>query len=293
LFVEDVIWNSESSDYRKLLLADYLFMNRRMAEFYGADTNQFTMEIEVVLPPGDQTEAAYRAQGIASGEPLTEKRMVYDDQKFVKVAVDSKERSGVITHPYLLSTFSYFKSSSPIHRGVFLTRNIVGRTLRPPPAAIQFKDGNFDPGLTMRQKVTELTSPAACMGCHSIINPLGFTLENFDGVGRLRGIDNESKVDTTSDFLTSDGETIRLTGARDVAEYAAGSVEAPQAFVRQLFQQLVKQPVNAYGADTLEELRESFVAADFNVRKLVVEIVRLSALHGAAERKSLRITSNN
>jgi hypothetical protein len=59
----------------------------------------------------------------------------------------------------LLSTFAYFKSSSPIHRGVFLTRNIVGRTLKPPPAAIKFMDGSFDPGMTMRQKVTQLTSP--------------------------------------------------------------------------------------------------------------------------------------
>lgn len=292
LFVQDTIWDQDSSDYRKLLLADYVFMNRRLAEFYGSEINQFTAEVDVVLPPGDYIEAAYRAQGMLSGEPLTEKRPVTDEQKFVKVAMDPKQRAGVITHPYLLSTFAYFKSSSPIHRGVFLTRNIVGRTLKPPPAAIKFMDGNFDPGMTMRQKVAELTSPAACQGCHTIINPLGFTLESFDGVGRFRTMDNGKAVDTSSDFVTSEGDTIRFTCARDVAEYAAGSPEAHKAFVRQLFQQLVKQPVNAYGVDTLEKLRSSFVGSNFNVQKLVVEIVRTAALHGNAK-SNIKITSAN
>jgi hypothetical protein len=291
LFVEEVVWKNDASDYRQLLQADYLFMNRRMAEFYGAETNQFTAEIEVTLPPKDDMEAAYRAQGMISGEPLSERRLVYDDHKFVPVKMDPTERAGVLTHPYLLSTFAYYKSSSPIHRGVFLTRNIVGRALRPPPAAIQFMDGNFEPGLTMRQKVTELTSSAACMSCHSVINPLGFSLENFDGVGRFRTMDNGKTVDTVSEFPTSDGDTIRIERARDVADYAARSPQAHAAFVRQLFQQLVKQPINAYGAETLDRLTEFFAGANFNVQKLAAEIVKLAALHDDSS-SSVKLTSN-
>ena len=78
---------------------------------------------------------------------------------FVKVTFDPKQRSGVVTHPYLLAAFSYQKSTSPIHRGVFLTRNIVGRALKPPPMAMTFKDEDFAPNLTMREKVAQLTSP--------------------------------------------------------------------------------------------------------------------------------------
>src|SRR5690606_18644463 len=92
-------------------------------------------------------------------------------QKFEKYTFDPKLRAGVLTHPYMLTALAYYRSSSPIHRGVFLSRHIVGRALKPPPAAIQFMDGRFDPGMTMREKVTELTSPAACQGCHVIINP--------------------------------------------------------------------------------------------------------------------------
>jgi mono/diheme cytochrome c family protein len=241
LFLEDAIWG-ESSDYRTLLLADYLLVNQRLAGFYGLGTN------------------------------------VTDD--FVKVPVDPKERAGVLTHPYLLSAFSYQKSTSPIHRGVFLTRNIIGRALKPPPMAVAFKDAEFAPNLTMREKVAELTRPQACQTCHSVINPLGFSLEHFDAVGRFRTSEKEQPIDAVSDYTTDDGRTIRLTGARDLAEFAAGSEQAQQGFIEQLFHQVVKQPWLAYGPDVMSRLHRSFLASGCNVRQLLVEISVVSALHG-------------
>jgi hypothetical protein len=240
MFIEDVVW-SPKSDYRELLLADYLYLNSRLAKLYGAE-----------LP---------------------------DDSDFQKVKFNSKLRTGVVTHPYLLSVFAYHKSSSPIHRGVFLTRNIVGRALKPPPMAIQFMDDRFDPSLTMREKVSELTRPAACQGCHSVINPLGFSLEGYDAVGRVRTTDNQKPVDASGEYTTSDGKTVRLRGPRDVAEYAARSKEAQMGFIQQLFHHIVKQPAAAYGPDTLEKLRKSFAKTEYNIQQLVIEIVKTSAAH--------------
>lgn len=241
LFLDDVVW-SESSDYRRLLLEDDLFINNRLAKFYGVDTN------------------------------------VTDD--FLKVSLDPRQRSGVITHPYLLAAFSYPKASSPIHRGVFLTRNIVGRALKPPPMAVSFNEADFAPNLTMREKVAELTRPQACQGCHSVINPLGFSLEHYDAVGRFRTRDGGKPIDAASDYLTDGGETVRLKGARDVAEFAVGSEHAHRAFIEQLFHQVVKQPARAYGPDTLERLRGAFVNSGFNIQKLLVDIATLAAWHG-------------
>src|SRR5688500_10716176 len=177
-----------------------------------------------------------------------------------------------IPRPLTSTLFPYTTLFRSIHRGVFLTRNIVGRALKPPPAAIEFMDDRFDPSLTMREKVTELTRPAACQGCHVVINPLGFSLENFDAVGRFRTIDNNKPIDATGDLLTSDGKTIRLTGPRDVARYAATSPEAHAAFIRQLFHYVVKQPEGAYGGDTLERLREEYVASELNIQRSIVEV---------------------
>jgi hypothetical protein len=240
LFLETVVW-SDHADYRELLLADYLYVNPTLAEFYG-----------VSLPEHDE---------------------------FSRVAVASQHRAGVLTHPYLLALFAYPKTTSPIHRGVFLTRNIVGRGLKPPPVAVAFKDAEFDPSLSMREKVETLTRPEACQACHATINPLGFSLEHYDAVGRFRTSDGDRPVHASSDYVTTDGQTIHLTNARDLARHAAGSPPAHHAFIEQLFHQIVKQPVRAYGPDAIEQLRASFAASEFNIRQLIVDIALLSALH--------------
>jgi len=175
--------------------------------------------------------------------------------------------------------YAYHKNSSPIHRGVFLTRNVMGRTLKPPPEAIEFKDDRFDPTLSMREKVEQLTKPTSCQGCHSVINPLGFSLESFDGVGRFRTSDSGKPVNTASDYPATDGGTVRFTDARSVAAYAAASPDAQRGFVQHLFHHLVKQPVQAYGPGALESLRGSFLASGFNMRELAAGIARTAALH--------------
>jgi hypothetical protein len=239
LFAESIVW-SEQSDYRQLLLGDTILMNDRLAKFYG--------------------------QKVAPGAG------------FQPVKMDAEQRGGVLTHPYVLATFSYTKSSSPIHRGVFLTRNILGRMLKPPPMAIAFMDDKFDPSFTMREKVTELTAKPACMSCHVTINPLGFSFERFDAVGRVRATDNQKPVDAVSDYTTSDGNVIKLTGARDVAKHAAESAAGQLGFVRNLFQSLVKQPPTAYSPELLGQLADRFRADNFHVRNLAVEVAVVAAL---------------
>ena len=239
LFTENIVW-SEQSDYRQLLLGDTILMNQRLAKFYGQQ-----------VAPGDG---------------------------FQPVKMDADQRAGVLTHPYLLATFSYTKSTSPIHRGVFVTRNILGRMLKPPPMAIAFMDDKFDPSFTMREKVTELTSKPACMSCHVTINPLGFSFERFDAVGRVRATDNQKPVDPVSEYVAADGSVLKLTGARDVGVHAAESQAGQAGFVRNLFHSLVKQPPAAYSPELVGQLTDKFRADGFHVRNLAVEVAVVAAL---------------
>ena len=71
-----------------------------------------------------------------------------------------------------------------------------------------------------------------------------------------------------------------MKGARELATFLTGSEEAQEAFVEQLFHHLVQQPVRAYGPKALDELRHSFAANGFNVRKLAIEVMVGSALKG-------------
>lgn len=240
LFLNQVVW-SDKSDYRELLQANYLLMNERLGKLYG--------------------------------KPVT-------GGTFQRVDFDPKERAGVVTHPYLLAAFAYSKQTSPIHRGVFLTRTIVGMTLKDPPEAVAFEDAKFDPHLTMREKVTELTKNTSCMGCHGTINSLGFSLEHFDAIGRWRSKENDKPINAVSDFATDEGETIRLTGPRDLVKYAAESPGGHRAFIHHLFHHTTKQAVGVYGPDTLEALRQSFAGSGFNIRKLLVEIATVASTRG-------------
>jgi hypothetical protein len=240
MFIDHVVW-SDRSDYRELLQADYLLLNERLARFYGKD------------PAGEG---------------------------FQRVGFDPKERAGVVTHPYLLASLAHNKFTSPIHRGVFLTRNVLGITLKSPPMAIEFEDSRFDPSLTMREKVTEMTRDTSCMGCHSVINPLGFALEQYDAIGRWRTVDNNKPVDPASDLPTDEGEVVRLTGARDIADLAVRSEQGQRAFIRHFFHHLAKQEPGAFGPETMDALRNSFTSSEFNIRKLLADIAVASASHG-------------
>ena len=213
LFLDDVAW-SPAADFRQLLLADWLFVNQRLARFYGIDA-----------PAGDG---------------------------FHKVSCDPAKQAGILTHPNLMLGLAYHKSSSPIHRGVFLVRGVLGRALKPPPIAVAPEDEGANPNLTTRERVALQTKAEACQNCHSLINPLGFTLENFDAVGRFRVAERDRPIDATGFYRTLGGEEIQFHGARELAEFLARSDEVHRSFVEQLFHQVVKQPVSAYGDDRLE-----------------------------------------
>jgi hypothetical protein len=111
-----------------------------------------------------------------------------------------------------------------------------------------------------------------------MINPLGFTLEQFDAVGRFRDKENGRPIDATGAYQTRTGETVKFTGVRDLANFLAGSEEVHDAFVEQVFHHLVKQPVRAYGPKTLTTLRQAFVEEQFSIRRLLVEVMATTAL---------------
>lgn len=236
LFLDEIVWGGRP-DYRQLLEADHLWLNGRLATYYGAPC---------------------------------------DGAEFRKVTLPEGERAGILTHPYLLSAMAYSRTSSPIHRGVFLCRNILGVKLKNPSIAASFEDAKFDPSLTMREKVTSLTKGGNCAGCHALINPLGFTLENFDTMGRWRTVDNHKPVDTAVEYESEEGGTVHFKGPRDVARHAVRSPFAHEIFIRHLFQHLVKQPPLAFGTNTVSDLRKTFEESEFNIQNLITEIALLT-----------------
>lgn len=241
LMIDEVLQNRQAS-FRSLMLDQQWYVNQRLADFYG-----------LPAPEGEG---------------------------FEKVAADAQSslRAGVVTHPLLLAQLAYSNSSSPIHRGVFIARRLLGRALKPPPDDIEFELPEAEGQLTTRELVARQTSPTACQGCHQMINPLGFSLEHFDAVGRYRQQEHSRAIDASGTYLDRLGNEVRFDDARDLVEYLAASPECHSAFVRQLFQYLVKQPLRALGADQAAELEEHFAQQELNIRALTREIAVSSAL---------------
>ncbi len=257
-FLEEVI-GSESSDYRQLFLADWTYTTDRLATFYGEAWQPLAGE--VWQPPAKETSVT----GTATLPRLR------------RSVSDSLNRFGVLSHPYLMSGMSYHDSTSPIHRGVFLIRYVLGRTLRPPNEAFTPLSPDLHPDLTTRERVALQTSPDSCQVCHSKINGLGFALENFDAVGKFRSQERAKSLDPSGKYVDRTGKEVSFSGPNELAEYIVASEDAHRAFVNRAFQHFVKQPAAAFGPATLDELTDRFQKNNFNINELIVEIAVIAA----------------
>jgi len=240
--LEEIVWSDES-DYRQFFRADWTYTTDRLANFYGetwqaADANR---------------------QGLR------------------RSVADPSHRLGLLTHPYMMSKLSYLKSSSPIHRGVFLMRYLLGRSIRPPNDAFAPLAPELHPDLTTRARVELQTSAPTCQVCHEKINGLGFTLENFDAVGRYRLTERNQSINSTGYYTTLAGNERELDGPQKLAELLATSGDAHQAFVKRTFQHFVKQPPAAFGSETLSQLTDEFEKSGCHIRQLLVEIAVIAA----------------
>lgn len=240
LFLEDVVWGS--ADFRTLLLGKEMFVNGRIGKYYGLN-----------LPA---------------------------DAGFKKIPFEADKRTGVLTHPYMLSTLAYSSETSPIHRGVFIAKGILGTGLKPPQEAFTPLAPDLHPNLTTRQRVELQTKGANCQTCHDVINPLGFTLENFDAVGRFRAKENNQEINTVGTYIDRAGVKKSFNGPTEIAKFLAESPDVHTAFADQMFHHLVQQSIRAFGINRSEELRQTFAKSQFNIRELAIEVTVSSAMTG-------------
>lgn len=254
MLVEDVVWSDES-DFRVLLTSDTIFMDRRMADFYALDWDEVVQRDSQVDSNSD------------------------DNGHFVAITFEPEQRAGLLTHPFLMAGFSYHRNTSPIHRGVFVAKRIIGRTLKSPPVEVEPLEEDFDPTMTTRERVAHQTKGTMCQSCHSIINPLGFSFEHFDAVGKYRETEKSKRIDSASSYMTPDGQMHSWNSATELSEFLVSSEDVHRNFIEQLFQFMARQPLAAYGTKQSDQLLEKFQGSGFNVKNLIVEMAIIVATH--------------
>ena len=198
LFFESML--REDRSLLDLLRADYTFLNERLARHYGIS-------------------------GIHGSQ-------------FQRVTLTNEERKGLLGQGSVLTVTSYPNRTSPTLRGKWLLENLLGSPPPPPPPNVpSLKEDKDVSLLTMRQRMERHQASPVCSSCHSRMDPLGFALENFDGLGRWRaGIDSSgvlpdgTKIDGPvglRNVLLSKKDQFVTTATERLLTYALGrGVEA-------------------------------------------------------------------
>jgi len=163
---------------RDMLDADFTYVNDRLAAHYG-------------LPlPG--SEAPQRVS--LEGHP---------------------ERRGLLAQGSVLTVTSLPTRTSPVKRGVWVLEALLCSAPPPPPPNVEGLPPAVDPGASLRQRMEQHRSSPVCAGCHHLMDPIGFGLENFDAIGRWRLTEEGSGARVDASGTLPDGKTFEgVTGLR-------------------------------------------------------------------------------
>lgn len=170
-----------------------------------------------------------------------------------------------------LASNAYSASTDPIHRGLFVIRNLLCRAVPDPPpgATLTPMPATHPPIVTTRDEVSVLTGQSFCPTCHTQINAPGFAFEGFDAIGQKRATDNGAPVDTSGSMLL-DGQLLLFNGPTALIEGIARSREAHRCYSRRWLEYALGRPLAQSDLPTLTAIAsESRPLAD-----LLVAIVR-------------------
>jgi hypothetical protein len=156
--------------------------------------------------------------------------------QFRPVHLTNPDRFGLFGKGAVLMSTSYGNRTSPVLRGAYILENITGTPpSSPPPGVEQFKENEAGKkALTVRQRLEQHRSNPSCNGCHGVIAPLGFALENYDVVGAWRDVDRDAGVRIDASGQLASGQLVSGPAALNAALLAR-----PDQFVQALTEKLM------------------------------------------------------
>jgi hypothetical protein len=207
------------------------------------------------------------------------------DDTLKEVPLDPTQRAGIVTQLGFLATRAFSTTSSPIHRGVFIQRRILCATIPDPPPnipALPAVDGTQI--RTTRQQVDQHTAPEPCASCHhTLINPVGFGLENFDAIGRYRTQENSVTIDASGDLAGTVADA-RFGSGVTLARALAEAPEARSCYARNLFRYTLGRAEGSGDTCALDALADKLKDDDYTAVDLMTDLTRTRAfLYRTAE----------
>jgi hypothetical protein len=236
MFFESIL--REDRSVLDLLRANYTFLNERLAKHYGIPN-------------------------------------VYGS-RFRRVEFDeSSVRGGLLRQGSILTVTSYPNRTSPVMRGKWILSNILGVPPPPPPTVPPPLKETIagEKVLPIRERMAEHRENPACSGCHQLMDPVGFSLENYDAVGRWRAFEDGKAIDVSGSL--PDGS--KFDG---VAGLQQAVLKRPELFTTTFTEKLLTyalgRGVEYYDAPAVREIVRKASESDFRMSSFVVGIVNSS-----------------
>jgi Protein of unknown function (DUF1588)/Protein of unknown function (DUF1585)/Protein of unknown function (DUF1592) len=231
LFFEDIVHQDKS--VLDFLDSKTTFVNQKLAEFYG-------------LPGVKGTE-------------------------FRKVSLEGTHRQGVLTQASILTVSSYATRTSPVIRGKWVLENFLNATIPPPPPNVpRLDEEKVGLDSSIRQQMEAHRANPMCASCHSKMDPIGFSFENFSAIGQWRDKDGKWPIDASGKLPT--GET--FNGAIELEDVY---LKDPQIFIECVTDKLMTyalgRGLERYDRPTVKQIVKRISADDYRFSDLVLEIV--------------------
>jgi hypothetical protein len=236
--LEHIVLESPKGTIEEMFSADFAFVNKTTAPFWGLDAGRF---------------------GAA----------------FEKVAADPSRRAGLLTDVALLTRLSKPFSSNPVARGKFVRERILCQHLPMPAADVPEIEG-IPPNLTTREVFQMHANHDACRPCHSFIDPIGLTFENYDNVGRYRTKENNRTIDASGALTATDVDGPVADGV-ELARKLSRSHDVAMCVNKLWFRFAFGRSEREGDECTIASMFERFKGRGFRVQDLLLAVVETPA----------------
>jgi hypothetical protein len=232
LFFDSIL--RENRPLADFLDARYTFLNAKLAKFYGV--------------PG------------------------VEGPEFRRVDLQTPERGGILGQASVLTVSSYPTRTSVVIRGKYILQNILGAPPPPPPADVPALDeGAVGTSMTLRQQMEKHRADPTCASCHSKMDPLGFGLENYDGIGKWRTMDGKFPVDSTGTL--PNGKAF-ATPAEMRSLLRSQLPQFARCMTEKMLTYSLGRGIGPEDRRTVDQILRNWAAKDYPFQALIFEVVR-------------------
>jgi hypothetical protein len=189
------------------------------------------------------------------------------------VKVFDENRRGLLGQASILTVTSYPNRTSPVERGKWILTNLLGVPPQPPPPNVPpLQDSSSDGKvLSLRERMEQHRANPVCAGCHRQMDPIGFALENFDGVGHYRTTEDGARIDPSGTLFNG----AKLDG---IAGLRRALVAKPDIFAGVMTEKMLTYALGRgleyYDMPAVRKIAQDSRSRDFRFSSVVLGIVK-------------------